>query len=92
MKFCYPAVIRQCEDGSFSVRFPDLDGCKAVGRDLEDALREAKEAEREWLTVEILEDMQNPPYMSDLSEITTEEGETVRLLSVNLRLMEGWDE
>ena len=46
MKFSYPCIAGQKEDGSFRVYFPDLEMCEATGRDLEEALENAKEAER----------------------------------------------
>ena len=92
MKFYYPAVFKKETDGSFSVTFPDLSGCSATGEDYEHALANAKEAEINWLTVEVFEEMNQPPYVSDVSEIHAGENEKVQLVAVNIRFMEGWDE
>ena len=92
MKFWYPAVFKQNNDGSYDVSFPDLNGCTAKGKDLEEALAEAKEAERTWLEIQILEDGENPPGVSEVSDVPIGEGETARIVAVNIRLMEGYDE
>ena len=92
MKFCYPAVFKKNEDGSFSVNFPDLTGCTAFGKDYEDALRDAGDSLEAWLNVELLEDMNQPPFVSSEQSIELNENETVQLVAVNIRFMEGWDE
>lgn len=94
MKFCYPAVFRQKEDGSYIVRFPDLEYCTAEGKNFEEALANAKNAEREWLELELLEELESPPFVSEVEDVEKEkkEGESVQLIAVNIRFMEGWDE
>lgn len=92
MKFVYPGIIAELPDGSYHVRFPDLDMCEARGRDLEEALENAKEAERSWIELELSEEDFELPSKSILSEIRLKPNETVRSISVNIRLMEGYDE
>lgn len=92
MKFSYPALFRQKTDGSYIVRFPDLEYCIAEGKNFEEALRNAKDAERAWLELELLEDMEVPPFVSDPAELACEEGEMAQMVAVNIRFMEGWDE
>ena len=92
MKFTYPAVFKKKEDGSYSVHFPDLSQCVAAGPDYEEAMANAKDAEREWIELELQEDEIDIPFVSQVEDITVEEGDIVQLLSVNIRLMEGWDE
>lgn len=92
MKFTYPAVFKKKEDGSYSVHFPDLSQCTAEGANYEEAMANAKDAEREWIELELQEDEIDIPFVSQVEDITVEEGDIVQLLSVNIRLMEGWDE
>ena len=92
MKFIYPAVFRKTVDGSYRAFFPDLECCEAVGDTLDDAIDNANEAARTWITVELEEDEPNLPYVSDISDIETEEGDIVRNISVNIRFDQGWDE
>lgn len=92
MKFCYPAVFKKNLDGSYIVRFPDLEYCKAEGKNFEEALENAKNAEREWLELELLEELQSPPFVSDVEDVEKEADETVQIVAVNIRFMEGWDE
>lgn len=43
-KYAYPAVFTQEDDGSFSIDFPDLEGCHTCGDSLEDGLEMAEDA------------------------------------------------
>ncbi len=43
-QYTYPAVMMKEADGSYSVRFPQLDGCVTEGDTLMDAIRMAQEA------------------------------------------------
>ena len=53
MKFIYPAVFRKKEDGGYDAHFPDLECCEASGETLDDAIDNANEAARTWITVEL---------------------------------------
>ena len=43
-KYVYPAVFTPEEDGSFSITFPDLEGCHTCGDSLEDGIEMAEDA------------------------------------------------
>ncbi len=43
-KYIYPAVFTPGEGGSFSIDFPDIDGCFTCGDNLEDGIEMAKDA------------------------------------------------
>ncbi len=92
MKFCYPGIIKKREDGAYHVHFPDLEMCEAVGRDLDQAIENAKEAERNWIELELMEEEAMLPPRSELRELSIREGEMVQNISVNIRFMEGYDE
>lgn len=92
MKFIYPAVFRRTEEGKYNAFFPDLECCEATGDTLDDAIDNANEAARNWITVELEEDEPVLPYVSDPSDIPIEEGDIIRNISVNIRFYEGWDE
>ena len=92
MKFIYPAVFRKKEDGSYDANFPDLECCEASGETLDDAIDNANEAARTWITVELEEEDPIFPHVSDLEDIELAEDEIVRNISVNIRFYEGWDE
>ncbi|MBQ7564610.1 MAG: type II toxin-antitoxin system HicB family antitoxin [Lachnospiraceae bacterium] len=53
MKLIYAAVFEECEEGGYSVSFPDLPGCFTEGDDLTEALEMAQEAACGWLVGEI---------------------------------------
>lgn len=91
MNFIYPAVFRKGEDGKYHASFPDLECCEAVGDTLDDAIDNANDAARSWLSVE-LEEEPELPCVSDMEDIPAEEGDIIRNISVNIRFYEGWDE
>ena len=43
-KYAYPAIFTPEEDGSFSIVFPDLEGCYTCGDSLEDGIEMAEDA------------------------------------------------
>ncbi len=95
MKFSYPAIFKKLEDDSYRVTFPDLDQCEVVGVSYLDAYEKAQEAEFNWITVE-LEDLQNDdfslPSITDLCDIELGENERAQLVSIQIRLTDGYDE
>ena len=92
MNFIYPAVFRKGEDGKYHASFPDLECCEAVGDTLDDAIDNANDAARIWLSVELEEEEPELPCVSDMEDIPAEEGDIIRNISVNIRFYEGWDE
>ena len=92
MKFIYPAVFRKNEDGGYHAFFPDLECCEASGETLDDAIDNANEAARTWISVELEEEDPNLPFVTDPEDIETQEGDEIRNISVNIRFYEGWDE
>ena len=92
MNFIYPAVFRKGEDGKYHASLPDLECCEAVGDTLDDAIDNANDAARSWLSVELEEEEPELPCVSDMEDIPAEEGDIIRNISVNIRFYEGWDE
>lgn len=92
MKFIYPAVFRKTQSGGYSAFFPDLECCEAAGDTLDEAIDNANEAARNWISVELEEEDPSLPYVSEISDIETEEGDIIRNICVNIRFYEGWDE
>ena len=92
MNFIYPAVFRKGEGGKYHASFPDLECCEAVGDTLDDAIDNANDAARSWLSVELEEEEPELPCVSDMEDIPAEEGDIIRNISVNIRFYEGWDE
>ena len=43
-KYAYPAIFTPEEDGSYSINFPDLEGCYTCGDSLEDGIEMAEDA------------------------------------------------
>ena len=91
MKFVYPAVFKTEASGRVLVRFPDLEGCFAQGGSMDEAMDNAKEAEANWITLELEDTFELPPK-SHVDDLVLEEGETARNVAVGIRLTEGYDE
>ncbi|MGI6361778.1 MAG: type II toxin-antitoxin system HicB family antitoxin [Bacillota bacterium] len=72
MKLIYPACLYPCEEGGYTVVFPDLPGCVTEGDTLEDALDMAADAACGWILGETEDD--NPfPSASDIKGIIADE-------------------
>jgi len=92
MTFTYPAVFKKQPDGSYTATFPDLTGIEVRGRDLDDAIRNARDAMFDWLTVEFDEEDPRLPMISEVRDLKLKRGETARNIEVHYRFFEGWDE
>ena len=92
MIFIYPAVFRKKEDGRYHAFFPDLECCEASGDTLDEAVDNANEAARTWISVELEENDPVLPPITDPEDIKTQDGDIVRNIAVNIRFYEGWDE
>lgn len=89
MKFMYPAVFRKNEDGTRNSR-PRMR--TSTGDTLDEAIENANEVAYNWITVELDEEEPNLPSISDPSDLNLTPEDIVRIISVNIRFYEGWDE
>lgn len=87
-----PCVFRKNEDGTYNGYFPDLECCTSTGDTLDEAIENANEAAYNWITVELDEEEPNLPSISDPSDLDLTPEDIVRIISVNIRFYEGWDE
>lgn len=92
MKFIYPAIIRKTEEGKYHAFFPDLACCEAEGDTLDEAVDNANEAARDWISLELSEEEPDLPHVTDISDMELCPGDEVRNIAVNIRFYEGWDE
>ena len=91
MQIIYPAVLKKTQTG-YTGYFPDLEGCIFRGDDLEDALEDARHAMSAWIDVEMEEEFPSLPPVSDGGDLTLEDDEFFRVISMTLRLYDGYDE
>ena len=92
MKFIYPAIFSKTTEGTFEARFPDLECCTATGETLDDCIENAKQAAYDWIYVELTEFDSELPPITDPDDLVLSDNETLRNISVNIRLTDGWDE
>ncbi len=92
MTFIYPVILTQTDSGTWKGEFPDLTGCTCEGKDLQDALEEARLAAYNWIDLELQEDAPVMPCVTDLADIEQKPGQEARNIMVHYRYTEGWDE
>ena len=92
MKFTYPAIFKKNKEGGYDGRFVDLACCEVSGYSLDAAIRNAIEAEGDWIRLEMEEDIPTFPPVSDLEDLELREGEIARNIGVTVRFYDGWDE
>ncbi|HBQ28231.1 MAG TPA: HicB family protein [Desulfotomaculum sp.] len=85
MKLVYPACFYPCEEGGYTVTFPDLPGCVTEGDTLSEAVDMAINAASGWL-LEYVEDNKQLPNSSNIKDVVPNEYENgfVSLISVDL--------
>lgn len=85
MKLIYPACFYPCEEGGYTVIFPDLPGCVTEGDTLPEALDMATDAASGWL-LDSVENNQQIPQASDIKNIIANEYENgfVSIVSIDL--------
>lgn len=85
MKLVYPACFYPCEEGGYTVIFPDLPGCVTEGDTLSEAMDMAVDAASGWL-LDSIENNEQIPQASDIKSIVADEYENgfVSLVSIDL--------
>lgn len=85
MKLIYPACFYPCEEGGYTVIFPDLPGCVTEGDTLSEALDMATDAASGWL-LDSVENNQQIPQASDIKNVIADEYESgfVSIVSIDL--------
>lgn len=85
MKLIYPACFYPCEEGGYTVVFPDLPGCVTEGDNLAEAMEMAIDASSGWLLTTVEENEQLPKASSIRNVIPDEyENGFVSLIGVDL--------
>ncbi len=68
MKLIYPACFYPCEEGGYTVVFPDLPGCVTEGDTLSEAVDMAIDAASGWL-LNAVEKNEPIPLASDIKNV-----------------------
>lgn len=79
-KYAYPAIFTPEDDGGFSVRFPDLEGCFTCGDNMTDALFMAEDA-LALVLYGYEHDSRSIPLPRKACDISLSEGEFVNFVS-----------
>ncbi len=91
MKFIQPVIIKKTPEDKYRADFLDLADCHAEADSIDEVMEAANEAACTWIELELDEGNALPP-VTDLHDVKLAEGEIVRNVCANLRLMDGWDE
>ncbi|OPZ96288.1 MAG: Antitoxin HicB [Bacteroidetes bacterium ADurb.Bin408] len=85
MKLIYPACFYPCEEGGYTVVFPDLPGCVTEGDTLSEAVDMAIDAASGWL-LNAVEKNEPIPLASDIKNVVPDEYENgfVSIISIDL--------
>ena len=73
MEYVYPALFVANDDGSYTITFPDLQGCISEGKTLSNAMSMAQSALTQWINY-LEETNQDIPKASDINSIRVDEG------------------
>lgn len=84
MEFVYPALFHKNEDGTYTITYPDLDGCISEGKSLANAMHMAQDALTQW--IEYTHDSNRAlPVPSNLNAIKSGDHEFVNLICADIR-------
>jgi predicted RNase H-like HicB family nuclease len=84
MEYVYPAVFHACEEGGYSIRFPDLPGCYSQGETLGNAMYMAQSALTQWIGY-LADRKHEIPNASPPEKIKTLKGDFVNLICAEVR-------
>ncbi|MDO4438587.1 MAG: type II toxin-antitoxin system HicB family antitoxin [Eubacteriales bacterium] len=83
-EYVYPGIFSMNDDGSYTVTFPDLEGCITEGKTLKEALKMAQSALTQW--IEYLNDNKlDIPRASEQTAISVEPNEFINLVYADIR-------
>ncbi len=82
MKLIYPAIFHH-EDNAYWVEFPDLTGCQTFGQTISEAIDNSREA-LEVYAVSLIENKEELPKPSDISQLTVKSGCFTSIVDVDL--------
>jgi predicted RNase H-like HicB family nuclease len=84
LEYVYPAIFHKNDDNSYTVIFPDLQGCITEGKSLGEAMKMAQSAVSQWLEYS-KEKKLEIPQPSLMDDIETEAGEFVNLVRADVK-------
>ncbi len=79
MKYVYPAIFTAEENGYYSVRFDDIEGCFTSGLGIEESITMAEDALC-FMLYTMERDGEEIPKATDIKEVAVEENEFVSLI------------
>jgi predicted RNase H-like HicB family nuclease len=84
MEYVYPAIFAENQDGSFTITYPDLQGCISEGKSLANAVYMAQAALTQWIEY-LSETKQDIPKVSPIKAIELNDGEFINFIRVDVK-------
>jgi len=84
MEYIYPALFQTNNDGSYTITYPDLDGCISEGKNLSNAMDMAQSALTQWVEY-LAESKATVPNPTDIKKINVNGNEFVSLIRANIK-------
>jgi predicted RNase H-like HicB family nuclease len=84
MEYVYPAIFHKNDDESYTVIYPDLQGCITEGKTLGNAMYMAEKALVQWISY-LKEKKQEIPAAGAIETISVDKGEFINLIRVDVR-------
>ena len=84
MEYIYPALFQANDDGSYTITYPDLDGCISEGKNLSNAMDMAQSALTQWVEY-LTESKVTVPNPTDIKNINVNGNEFVSLIRANVK-------
>jgi len=83
MEYIYPAIFHPNADGSYTITYPDLEGCISEGKSLANAIFMSQSALKQWLKY-LNEKELDIPKASSIKDIDVTGEEFVNLICVDI--------
>jgi len=84
MEYVYPAIFHKNEDGSYTIKYPDLPGCISEGKTLGSAMHMAQSALAQWIGY-LAEKKMEIPKASLVKKFKTNSGDFVSLICADVK-------
>jgi len=83
MEYIYPAIFHPNADGSYTITYPDLEGCVSEGKTLANAMYMSQSALTQWLKY-LIDKSIEIPMASSVKDVAVAGDEFVNLVCVDI--------
>ena len=84
MEYIYPALFQSNDNGSYTISYPDLQGCISEGKNLSNAMDMAQSALTQWIEF-LTESKALIPNPTDIKDVNANDNEFASLIRANIK-------